>query len=93
MPADTVQSFRASVADIYLSPVGEKGIAQACSRFGALQIISNNASMTPEQICEGSKEDQVFGWQMYAQSDRKKSEDMLARINRIRNVKFVVLTL
>ena len=31
-------------------PAGEHGIAQACATFGALQIISNNASQTPEQI-------------------------------------------
>ena len=49
--------------------------------------------MTPEQICEESKDNQVFGWQMYAQSDRMKSEGMLARINKIHNIKFVVLTL
>lgn len=36
---------------------------------------------------------QAFGWQMYCQTDRKKSEDMLARINAIPNVKFLCLTL
>ena len=30
-------------------PDGEKGIADACAMFAAAQIISNNASMTPEQ--------------------------------------------
>lgn len=74
-------------------PAGEAGIARACSRFTALQIISNNASMTPEQIVADAKPSQVFGWQMYCQTDRKKSEDMLARINAIPNVKFVCLTL
>lgn len=29
-------------------PSGEAGIAEACRKFGAMQIISNNASMTPE---------------------------------------------
>lgn len=74
-------------------PSGEAGIAQACSRFGALQIISNNASMTPEQITAGAKPSQVFAWQLYAQVERKKSEDMLARINKLPYIKFVVLTL
>ena len=74
-------------------PTGEAGIAKACSRFGALQMISNNASMTPEQITSDAQPGQIFAWQLYAQIDRKKSEDMLARINQIPSIKFVVLTL
>ncbi|KAI5273093.1 hypothetical protein E4T47_03686 [Aureobasidium subglaciale] len=74
-------------------PDGEHGIARACSTFGACQIISNNASQTPEQILEGSPPDQVFGWQLYVQRDRKKSEEMLVRINRLTKIKFIVLTL
>ncbi len=69
-----------------------KGIAQACGKFGALQMISNNASMTPEQIVK-DKPDQHFAWQLYVQVDRKKSEGMLARINKLPNIKFIVLTL
>jgi isopentenyl diphosphate isomerase/L-lactate dehydrogenase-like FMN-dependent dehydrogenase len=74
-------------------PAGEWGMAQACKKFGAMQIISNNASMTPEQIVKDAPADQVFGWQIYAQIDRKKSEDMLARINKLGAIKFVCLTL
>lgn len=75
-------------------PAGEQGIAQGISGFGALQIISNNASMTPEQIVEGSLPGQIFGWQLYVQTDRKKSEDMLARINKMSDkYKFICLTL
>ncbi|RQM07297.1 hypothetical protein DH86_00001005 [Scytalidium sp. 3C] len=75
-------------------PSGERGIAQAVSKFGALQIISNNASMTPEQIVEGSAPGQIFGWQIYVQNDRKRSEAMLARINKMQDkFKFIVLTL
>lgn len=74
-------------------PDGEHGIAEACSTFGALQIISNNASQTPEQIVDGAPPDQIFGWQLYVQEDRSKSEAMLARIHKLPNVKFVVLTL
>ncbi|KAK0508121.1 hypothetical protein JMJ35_009205 [Cladonia borealis] len=74
-------------------PTGEAGIAKACSRFGALQMISNNASMAPEQITSDAQPGQIFAWQLYAQIDRKKSEDMLARINKIPSIKFVVLTL
>ncbi|KAI9845628.1 MAG: hypothetical protein M1837_004602 [Sclerophora amabilis] len=73
---------------------GEAGIAQACGKYGALQVISNNASMTPEQIVKDARPGQIFGWQLYAQIERKKSEDMLARINRLSSsIKFVCLTL
>ncbi|PWY78441.1 mitochondrial cytochrome b2 [Aspergillus sclerotioniger CBS 115572] len=74
-------------------PAGEAGIAEACRSFGAMQIISNNASMTPEQIVRDAAPDQVFGWQLYVQIDRKKSEVMLARINKLKAIKFIVLTL
>ena len=74
-------------------PDGEWGIGQACKKFGTIQIISNNASMTPEQIVKGAGPDQAFGWQLYVQTDRKKSEDMLARIDKLDAVKFICLTL
>ena len=74
-------------------PDGEWGMAQACKTFGAMQMISNNASMTPEQILKDASPDQVFGWQLYVQKDVRKSEDMLARINKLDAVKFVCLTL
>ena len=75
-------------------PSGEVGIAQACATFDAMQIISHNASMTPEQIVENAKPGQIFGWQLYVQTDVTRSEKMLARINRLADkIKFVVLTL
>ncbi len=74
-------------------PDGEWGIAQACKKFGAMQIISNNASMTPEQIVKDAPPEQVFGWQIYVQTERKKSEDMLVRINKLDAIKFICLTL
>ena len=75
-------------------PAGEQGIAQGVSQFGALQIVSNNASMTPEQIVEGSLPGQIFGWQLYVQNERKKSEAMLARINKMDDkYKLICLTL
>jgi isopentenyl diphosphate isomerase/L-lactate dehydrogenase-like FMN-dependent dehydrogenase len=72
---------------------GEHGIAQACASYGACQIISNNASQTPEEICANAAPGQIFGWQIYIQMDRKKSEAMLERINKIPSIKFIVLTL
>ncbi|KAK5949766.1 hypothetical protein OHC33_009155 [Knufia fluminis] len=74
-------------------PDGEWGIAQACKSFGTMQIISNNASMTPEQIVKDAGPDQIFGWQLYVQTERKKSEDYLARINKLDAIKFICLTL
>jgi hypothetical protein len=72
---------------------GEAGIAVACRSFGAMQLISNNASKSPEQIVKGAAPDQVFGWQLYVQADRRRSEAMLARINKLKAIKCVVLTL
>lgn len=75
-------------------PLGEKGIASACGARGILQIISNNASQTPEEIVEASPAEQVFGWQLYVQTDAAKSEAMMRRINTLRHrIKFIVLTL
>jgi len=74
-------------------PDGEHGIARAADKFGAMQLISNNASQTPEQIVTDASPDQVFGWQIYVQTDRKKSEDMLARIAKLPQIKFICLTL
>ncbi|KAJ5759209.1 hypothetical protein N7520_006365 [Penicillium odoratum] len=74
-------------------PSGEAGIAEACRAFGALQIISNSASMTPEEIVANASPEQVFGWQLYVQEDRTKSERMIARINKLAAIKFIVLTL
>lgn len=74
-------------------PDGEHGIARACAAYGACQIISQNSSQTPETICEGAAPDQVFGWQLYVQNDRKKSEAMLQRVAKIPSIKFIVLTL
>lgn len=75
-------------------PDGEHGIAKACARFDAMQLVSNSASMTPEQIVEGAKPGQLFGWQLYVQDRREKSEAMLKRINAMRDhYKFICLTI
>lgn len=81
-------------------PDGEGGIARAAGHFGACQVVSNNASMTPEQIVAEAQPGQVFGWQIYVQNDRAKSEAMLARVfgggggGELRKwFKFAVLTL
>ena len=75
------------------NPAGEAGMAHAAAKFGAMQLISGNASQTPEQIVADSPPGQVFGWQLYVQQDRAKSEATLARINAIPQIKFICLTL
>lgn len=71
---------------------GERGIAEACRERGVAMVLSNNASMTPEQVVEGL-DGLVAGWQLYVQTERERSERMLARINQLDAFKFVVLTL
>lgn len=87
---------------IYVSPAaqarlghssGEAGIAEACRSFGTMQIISNSASMTPEEIVAGASPDQTFGWQLYVQEQRSRSEKMIERINKLPAIKFLVVTL
>lgn len=73
-------------------PAGEAGISAACAGFGAMHIISNNASMAPEDITAGAAPGQIFGFQLYVQNDRSESEAVLARINKIPTIKCIVLT-
>lgn len=73
-------------------PTGESGIASACASFGALQIISHNASITPEEIVKAGKPGQVFAWQLYVLKDIKRTETLLARINKIKEIKYICLT-
>lgn len=100
-PTTTLLGFKVN-SPIYVSPAamarlahpaGEAGIAAACSKFGIMQIISNNASMTPEEIVKNATPDQIFGWQLYVQTDKRKSIAMLARIKKLKAIKFVCLTL
>lgn len=73
-------------------PSGEVGIAKACSRFNALQIISKNASISVPDIVRAGP-DAVFGWQLYVLKDIKATERTLAQIRAIPQIKFIVLTL
>lgn len=73
-------------------PAGEAGITQACRELGIMHIISNNASMTPEEIVDAGP-DQSHGFQLYVQQDRKESEVVLERINKLKAIKCLVLTL
>ena len=75
-------------------PAGEKGIAQGISRFGVLQMISNYASMTLEQITSDAAPGQIFGWQLYVDRNRAKSEKEIAKVNSMSDkFKFIALTI
>ncbi|KAF2501184.1 putative mitochondrial cytochrome b2 [Lophium mytilinum] len=74
-------------------PSGERGIAAACAKFGALYIISQNASLTPDDIVRDAPQDQVFGWQLYVEKDNAKNEANIARVSKLKAIKFIVLTL
>ncbi|OTB13534.1 hypothetical protein K445DRAFT_24707 [Daldinia sp. EC12] len=73
-------------------PSGEAGIARACSKFNALQIISKNASMSPPAIVSAGP-NAVFAWQLYVLKDIAATERTLAQIRKIPQIKFIVLTL
>ncbi|KAL7623754.1 hypothetical protein AAE478_005307 [Parahypoxylon ruwenzoriense] len=73
-------------------PAGEAGIAEACSKFNALQIISKNASMSPPAIVSAGPR-AVFAWQLYVLKDISATERTLAQIRKIPQIKFIVLTL
>ena len=75
------------------NPVGESGIAAACGTFGTLQIISHNSSIAPEEVVKAGKPGQVFGWQLYVLKDLARTEALLARISKIKEIKFIILTL
>ncbi|KAK1700140.1 FMN-dependent dehydrogenase [Colletotrichum godetiae] len=73
-------------------PIGEAGIAAACSKFKGLQIISKNASMSPSAIVQAGP-DATFAWQLYVLKDIEATEKTLAQIRAIPQIKFIVLTL
>ncbi|KAJ5958823.1 uncharacterized protein N7479_005973 [Penicillium vulpinum] len=73
-------------------PAGEAGISAACGVLGAMHMISNNASMTPEEVVAAATPEQVFGFQLYVQTDRTESEAVLARINKIPAIQSIILT-
>ncbi|KAF8250672.1 hypothetical protein K440DRAFT_128279 [Wilcoxina mikolae CBS 423.85] len=76
-------------------PSGECGIAEAAGKKGVIQCVSNNASLRPEQISSARiSPTQPLWFQLYVQTDRSKSEAMLARISHPDSgYKAVVLTL
>lgn len=76
-------------------PTGEKGISDACYKNGIIQMISNNASMSFNEIVETEprNNDQVWFFQLYVQIKREKSERILRKIVQTGRLGAVVLTL
>lgn len=73
-------------------PDAERGVAAACSRFGALQIISKNASLPVGEIVQAGP-DAVFAWQLYIVKDVEETRADLARLKENPQVKMIVLTI
>ena len=60
-------------------PSGECGIAAAAAKANLVYCVSNNASMTVEEI-SGAADTGVLWWQLYVQDNRDISAKMLRRI-------------
>ncbi|RPB23011.1 FMN-linked oxidoreductase [Terfezia boudieri ATCC MYA-4762] len=60
---------------------GEAGIARACGKNGILQMVSNNASMSLEQIASARASPSQNQWfQLYVQTVWEKSNKILQRV-------------
>ncbi|CRG86286.1 L-lactate dehydrogenase (cytochrome) [Talaromyces islandicus] len=64
-------------------PDGELAIARACGEENIIQIISNNASYPLEDIVDAGRPGQTFFLQLYVNSERQKTEELL---NKARNL-------
>lgn len=63
-------------------PDGEAAIARACGKQGVIQMVSNNASMSLEQIAQARTSPAQNQWfQLYVQTVREKSNKVLQRVN------------
>ncbi|PCG94528.1 Aldolase-type TIM barrel [Penicillium occitanis (nom. inval.)] len=58
-------------------PDGELAIARACAEDNIIQIISNNASYPLQDIVAAGKPGQIFFLQLYVNSERQKTEQLL----------------
>ena len=72
-------------------PIGEAGIAGACSSFKTMQIISKNASLSVKDIVEAGP-NTTFGWQLYIVKDITETQRDLALLKETPRVSFIVLT-
>jgi L-lactate dehydrogenase (cytochrome) len=60
-------------------PDGELAIARACAEDNVIQIISSNASYPLQDIVAAGRPGQTFFLQLYVNSERKKTEELLIK--------------
>lgn len=72
-------------------PEGERGVAHACSSYKTLQIVSQNAARPLKDIVQAGP-DALFGWQLYIVKDLAETQQKLAQLKEVPQVKFMVLT-
>ncbi|BCS25185.1 FMN-dependent alpha-hydroxy acid dehydrogenase [Aspergillus puulaauensis] len=59
-------------------PDGELAVARGCAEEGIIHIISNNASFPLAEIVGAGKPGQAFFLQLYVNSERRKTEELLS---------------
>lgn len=75
-------------------PSGEMGICAAAGKAGIIQCLSTNASMTPEKVSSArTSPSQRLWFQLYVNTDRRKTEALLSRVRATRGFSAVVVTL
>ncbi|KAK1094232.1 hypothetical protein LTR48_000776 [Friedmanniomyces endolithicus] len=65
-----------------IHPEAEKALARAAKATGIIEILSTSASHPVEDIVAQAP-DHPFFFQLYVNRDRKKSEELLAKVNRL----------
>ncbi|KAM0750645.1 mitochondrial fmn-dependent dehydrogenase [Meredithblackwellia eburnea MCA 4105] len=64
-------------------PLGEINLTRAAGRWGAIQVISSNASCSVEEMFEARNEGQHLIFQLYLNKDRKASAALIQKVERL----------
>ncbi|UPK96326.1 hypothetical protein LCI18_007261 [Fusarium solani-melongenae] len=72
-------------------PEGEKAVARGCKEKNVIQTISTQASYPVEEIVKEGDVGQTFFYQLYVNKDRRRSEDLLARVQAL-GIKAIFVT-
>ncbi|KAI6912843.1 hypothetical protein D0869_02695 [Hortaea werneckii] len=70
---------------------GELAVARACANEGIVQMVSSNASYPLADIVSAGKPEQPFFLQLYVNSDRSKTEELLLSAKKL-GIKAILLT-
>ena len=70
---------------------GEKAIARGCANEGIIQCISSNSSFPLQAVLDAGQKGQVFFFQLYVNSDREKTTQLLHQV-REAGVKAIFVT-